>query len=182
MFRGEIDKRFIEYVESAIAELSRIHGVPKPAFKVSFLGSLYLPLRIFGTRRIIIGSGYLDYWKVDEDVTKMCLKYTIAHEFCHYLQDLRGKMPTLRMPLTRPPPGYHPLEYLELLTHDLEGEARAFAEEFSGLKTRDYEELIGDLRRKRRGSSSGEWGIIGADGVNRHHASSAPSIRPLGSH
>lgn len=148
MFKKEVDKRFIDYVESAITELARIHDVPKPSFKISFLGSLYLPLRIFGVRRIIISSRYLDYWKIDEDSTKICLKYTIAHEFCHYLQDLRGRMPILSMPPTRPPLGYHFFKYLNLLTYDLESEARFFAEEFSGLKTRDYEKLLRDLREK----------------------------------
>lgn len=150
MFKKEVDKRFIEYVESAIAELTRIHCVPKPPFKVSFLGSLYLPLRIFGTRRIIISSHYLEYWRIDENITKMCLKYIIAHEFCHYLQDLKGRMPILRVPPTHPPIGYHFLEYLNLLTYDLEDEARVFAEEFSGLKTRDYKEFLRELRRKKR--------------------------------
>lgn len=159
MFKGGVDERFIEYVESAITELSRIHGVQKPQFKVSFFGSLYLPLRVFGTRRIIISSRYLDYWKVDEDMAKMCLKYTIAHEFCHYLQDLRGRMPILRMPPTRPPLGYHFLEYLNLLTYDLEDEARVFAEMFSGLKTRDYEELIRGLRGKMGSSKPGLIGL-----------------------
>ncbi|MBS7651926.1 MAG: hypothetical protein QW638_00550 [Candidatus Bathyarchaeia archaeon] len=154
MFKREVDKRFVDYVESAIIELTRIHDVPKPPLKVSLFGSLYLPLRIFGTRRIIISSRYLDYWEVDEDTTKICLKYTIAHEFCHYLQDLRGRMPVLRIPPTRPPLGYHFLEYLNLLTYDLENEARIFAEDFSGLKTRDYEELLRGLRRKRRSSQN----------------------------
>ncbi len=149
MFKKGVDKRFIDYVESAITELARIHDVPKPSFKISFLGSLYLPLRIFGVRRIIISSRYLDYWKIDEDATKICLKHTIAHEFCHYLQDLRGRMPVLRIPPTRPPLGYRFLEYLNLLTYDLEDEARIFAEEFSGLKTHQYEEILRGLREER---------------------------------
>ncbi len=150
MFKRGVDRGFIEFVDAAITELSRLHSVQKPSFKISLFGSLYLPLRIFGIRKIIISSGYLDYWKVDEEMAKVCLKYTIAHEFCHYLQDLRGRMPILRIPPTRPPLGYHFLEYLNLLAYDLEVEARSFAEEFSGLKTHEYKEALKGLREKKK--------------------------------
>ncbi len=143
------EQELVEYVSSVIAELSRIHGGPSPMFKFSFMGNLYLPFRLFGHRKIIIiNMKYLDYWRIDKEKAKLCLNYTIAHEFCHYLQDLRGRIPVIKMPSTRPPLGYRLLEYLNLLAYDHEREERIFAEMLSGITSSEHEEILRSLKKK----------------------------------
>lgn len=122
------------YIDAVLSELSARHNVPKPTFRVAPLLSQYLP--VFNLKTIVISTSYYAYWEVDKERTKRCLKHTVAHEFCHYLQDLQGQMPTI--------------EAFYRIRPDLETEADRFAEAYSGMTTTELEETLRDLETGRK--------------------------------
>ena len=78
------------------------------------------------------------WWKVDRKTTEDFIRYTIAHEFKHYLQYLQGKTLPKSGPFRRwkrrPP---------------LEIEADTFAEAHSGMTRKQWKQTIKELWRKK---------------------------------
>jgi len=67
------------------------------------LGPVWPPQYYPGVRKILVPEKVAVLWAVDKEKTKTALRWSFAHEFWHYVQEVRGarrfRIPVLEFPV-----------------------------------------------------------------------------------
>ena len=87
--RRELTNKINNYFK----ELSEEYQVPPPKWEWSTMPWYHSAIALIGlkTNIIFIGDYLIGYYVVDPSLCWTIVKWTCAHEFCHYLQNLEGK-------------------------------------------------------------------------------------------
>ncbi len=117
-----------QFIDSINNLLSDVEKVKSPSIAIGIYDEAYFDETL---RTIWLPSKTPEWWNKNKELTKKFLKWTIAHEFKHYLQFLDGK--------TLPKTGLFP----RLRRRPrLESEADKYAEQFSGITSSEWKQIV----------------------------------------
>ena len=124
----DLKQEIEDLARDMIRELASREGVEPPDIAVTPAGNNYFPT----FKAISIGYLFIPFFHIDREKAMKILRYVVAHEFKHYLQDLEGKIPRI---LWRRDPW-------------LEVEAEHYAERTTGISMVEVMNLTSELWQK----------------------------------
>lgn len=85
---------------SFLEALSKKYKIPEPGLRIGLIGTsvvvgatIRLSAYYSSLKTIALSTLWVDFRRVDKEKTEEALRFSIAHEFCHYLRDCQNLLP-----------------------------------------------------------------------------------------
>jgi len=120
-----------KFVADTVRELSAKYNVKKPLVVIGRFGCQYVP---YEEGRLCVSNRFYPFWEIDKEKAKKVVKWSVAHEFGHHLQYLRGALPSL-------------FDIHLMFNPKLESEANELAESYTNVPASEYSAIVDELSK-----------------------------------